>query len=560
MRSRRFVGISLFLGVFLLYLFTFSSVPTADGTWYISNIDRGDYQWILLSHSPLTGYFFFSLKGVLSALGLQVVTLTLIQTVNAAVAALETVLLYNVIQLVGGGSILGVLGGALFATSFGSWYFANGEYQHLSLGVLLVILYLLLRARLTEKLYGYGFIVGLALLNSIAVLFRQENFLFGLAVVAMLMVGRPWSQGVKEGLVYTLAGSIGTLVLVLAVGVYLRGLSTPQEFARWYFWIFDYVRGPQEYHEFEYAGLPFVGPRVVKGQLTAFVFGTQIVVDALRRHVLLGYPKVVALLGLTLFTYAVMLGVVLDLWRARGLIRGRCLILLIGCAVWLISYKVLIHSWFWPTSTKYHVVTLPPLVLLLLLGPIARRGTTRLTLPRPLVGTGAVAILLLLVVAINFWAGILPWYEYGRMKEALAVQRETTFRRDDFFISSESGIDAVFRKNGRYISVKGLFGRVSKKEGFEFIRVAIDEQLRSGGRVFLYNFVPSPFTLIGLNQTARGSSERFAPEDFEAFLTDLRARYALRPVLSYWEEGKAPLYLYGGHLETLWEVVLGPAR
>jgi len=69
----------------------------------------------------------------------------------------------------------------------------------------------------------------------------------------------------------------------------------------------------------------------------------------------------------------------------------------------------------------------------------------------------------------------------------------------------------------------------------------------------LYNFVPSPFTLIGINQFAQGG-DQVAPRDFEEFLADLRRHYVLKPVLSYWEEGKEPLYLYGERLETLWEV------
>jgi hypothetical protein len=544
-------GAALFLGVFLLYHFSFSPVPTADGFWYLSNIDRSDHEGILIAHAPLSVYFFFSLKRLLSLLGLSVGTLSLIQTVNAVVAALEAVLFFRVIRLLGGGVLLGILGAALLAASFGSWYFANGEVQHLSLGVLLLIFYLLLRARMTGKPCGTWFVIGLGLLNAVAVLLRQENFLFGFAPVAMLVVGRPWRRGLKDGLLYTGTGILGTAALIWAVGHFLLGKSTPAEIVRWYFWLFEYVGALQEYRSFESASLPLVG--MLKGQLTAFVFGTQVVADAVKRPAVLGYVRAGLLAGLTLFAYGVSVLLAANLWRARKPLLDRCLIPLIGCLVWLIAYKVLLHSWFWPTSTKYHIVTLPPLLLLLLLGPIAMRAESGPVPRRSILGPASVAILLVLVFAINFWGGILPWYRYGQTRDALARLQQTTFRQDDFFISAESGIDSVFHKDGNHLGVKGLFKRASKEDGFEAVRSAIEERLKSGQRVFLYNFVPSPFTLIGINQFAQGG-DRLSPRDFEEFLADLRIRYVLRPVLSYWEEGKEPLYLYGERLETVWEV------
>ena len=547
----RMAGIALFLGVFLLYHFSFSPVPTADGFWYLSNIDRSDHAGMLIAHAPLSVYFFFSLKRLLSLLGLSVGTLSLIQTVNAVVGALEAVLFFRVIRLLGGGVLPGLLGAALLSASFGYWYFANGEVQHLSLGVLLLIFYLLLRARMTGKPYGTRFVIGLGLGNAVAVLLRQENFLFGFTPVAMLVVGRPWRRGLKDGLCYTLAGALGTAVLIWGVGHFILGKSTPRELARWYFWLFEYVGGPQEYTGFASAGLPFTG--MLKGQLTALIFGTQAVADAVKSRALLGDARAGLLVGLTLAAYGVIALLVANLWRARRSLLDRCLVPLTGGLVWLVSYKVILHSWFWPTSTKYHIVTLPPLILLLLLGPIAAQADTGSASRRPAFGFAGVATLLALVFAVNVWGGILPWYRYGQMRETLTALKQAAFRPDDFFISAESGIDSIFHAGGNHLSVKGLFRDASKREGFDAIRSTIGEQLGGGRRVFLYNFVPGPFTLIGINQSARGG-EPLGPRDFEEFLADLRRRYVLRPVLSYWEEGKEPLYLYGERLETFWEV------
>ena len=48
--------------------------------------------------------------------------------------------------------------------------------------------------------------------------------------------------------------------------------------------------------------------------------------------------------------------------------------------------------------------------------------------------------------------------------------------------------------------------------------------------------------------------------DFEAFFDELRATYPARPVFTYWEETKVPLYLYGERLQPLWELApRGPA-
>ena len=38
------------------------------------------------------------------------------------------------------------------------------------------------------------------------------------------------------------------------------------------------------------------------------------------------------------------------------------------------------------------------------------------------------------------------------------------------------------------------------------------------------------------------------------FLDELRKTYAMRPLFTYWEESKAPLYLFGERLEPFFEV------
>ena len=111
----------------VLYLATYSSVPTSDSYTWIAHIDSGEPEGILPAYHALPMYLLFRLKLLLARLGLPARTLVLIQTVNAALAGLEVVLLYTVIGILVGGVLLGWLGGGLLAVSFGYWYFANGE-------------------------------------------------------------------------------------------------------------------------------------------------------------------------------------------------------------------------------------------------------------------------------------------------------------------------------------------------------------------------------------------------------------------------------------------------
>jgi hypothetical protein len=76
-----------------------------------------------------------------------------------------------------------------------------------------------------------------------------------------------------------------------------------------------------------------------------------------------------------------------------------------------------------------------------------------------------------------------------------------------------------------------------------------------GQRVFIYNFVPNPFTLLGMNQAGvRRGEASLRPQDFEVFMGELRRTYVLAPALTYWEEAKVPLYLFGEQSEVMWEV------
>jgi hypothetical protein len=541
--------------VFVLYVATYASIPAGDGYWVLNNVDRVDRVLLFNPPSLLTQLCFLGLRRLADRLGLPIATLTIIQTVNALAAGVGAALLYGIVRTLGGSRLLAVLSAALLAVSFGYWYFADGEAQLISLVVLLAIFWLIAQARARGD-WTWRFVAGVALLNSLAGLLRQENVIFGFAAVALLAVGRPWRRAVADALVYAAAGSIGLWAAVLFIGLgWAPGVQTVTDAVQWYLWIFRvHVGAVQDFQGFEHA-TKFDVPRVVKGQMTAFIAGTQAIVDSIRDRALLGRAYVLCLIALTVAAYAIMAVLVAELRRLRRPVDAPLVAIAVAAAVWILAYKVFVHAWLWPTVTKYQVVTVPPLIILAVLGVIAAQKSGARA--RRLIGL--VAALVAVVFVVDLSGGILPWRHYGQMKAALEVRRSREFRADDLFISSESGIDPIFARlyqggDAHHVSVKNAFIQKPTQEAFASIRAAIDRQLALGGRVFVYNFVPGLYSLIGINQAPTRAGASLGARDFEIFLDELRAAYALRPVFSYWEESKAPLYLFGERLEPFFEV------
>jgi len=323
-------GLALFAAVLGLYLASYSSVPTSDGGAWIAHIGAGDREKMLPAYHALPMYLLFRLRQLLANLGEPVGVLALIQAVNAALAATAAVLLYGAIRRLGGGLSLGWAAGGLLAVSFSSWYFANGELHHFPLVILELIFLLLVRARARNTPWRAGFPIALGALNALAIMLHQESVLFGFAAVAMLWAGRPWRDGLRDGLLFTLAGSAATLALAVAIAVSLRGLTSADELWRWFFWPF-YAEQPQTYI---LGGPALIALKVVKGELTALVAGTQVVTDVARDRGLLGLATVRWLLAGTLAVYALMAILLVDLVRRWRRLPRRLHAAAVGCAVW----------------------------------------------------------------------------------------------------------------------------------------------------------------------------------------------------------------------------------
>jgi hypothetical protein len=536
------------LGVLVVYGLTFASVPTSDGLSFIASVDQAlrTGQLPIISNAPFSYHLALLLKRAFVAAHLEFPTLWIFQGLNAVVTALGAVAFYRAIRLFGGPPFWAFVGTVLVMTSYGVWYFANGEVHHVALAILLFLFYRVTMLRHhVEGAIPYGTLIGLGLLNAVAVFFHQEHFLFGLVVVTLLMVGRPWRRGLHESLVYAVAGSAWTFLFIFLVGRFLAGARTLRDIAAWYFWQLGYLVR-------DYAPEPLwvIAARLVKGQLTAFLYGVQVISDALRDPALWSIGAVRIFSALTALALILAGALTVTAWRERRRVAGDLRALAVAAAVWLLAYPILL-SWYFPAVTEYYLKTVPPLVLLVVLGAIARERAGAVSRWLRPAGTA----LLLLALTVNGASAIVPWYRYGLMRERIAGEAARTFRPGDLAVSTESGLDAVLEGRLDQLSLKNLLYRDGKTRGFETARVEIDARLGAGRRVFLYNMVPSRWTLEGLNAPERNPNrDRYDTRDFEALLSELRARYDLVPIVTYWEESKEPLYLFGRRVEPLFEL------
>jgi hypothetical protein len=551
-RSDWRLGLAVFVGAFLLYQLTFAATPTGNGQWLLPLFARGDREKILLADWPLTGGLQFALTRLLAGPGAPFTPLGVVQTANALAAAGGIAAFCQTIVLLGGGARLGVLASALLATSFASWFSVNADTHHVALAATLGLFYLLVRRRAGGGPYGAGFVAALAALNGAAALLLRSAVLFGAGAAAAGFVGRPWRRAARDTALYVVVGAVTMAGLSLAVGMVLLGTRDPRALLHWYALNLRLVWEPHE--AYEPTGLLVTPLKLIKGQLGALLYGTQALSDALREPALFARAKVAALIGLALAGYALLAALAVDVWRARARVVERSLLALALCGAWWLAGKVVLNWWFWPGAPKYHLQTVPPLLVLLLLGAIAGHlvagEETRQRRRLRVVGA------LLVVVAVgNFWGAILPWYRYGQQRQALTALARSEFRDDDYFVTVELQPEILLGRPVEHLSVKDAFRTKSKPEGFDAARAAIAERVAAGRRVFACDLIPASYTLFGLNHMlGRRPGEQFTRADFEAFVAGLRERYVLTPVVTYWDEARAPMYLLGERSETIWRV------
>jgi hypothetical protein len=555
------VALGVFLAVLLLYELTFAAIPTGNGQWMLFDLERGGKltllpdgnNVVLFPDWPLTGLVLVGLVHSVAAPTGWPTPLQVMQIANAVAGAVGAAAFGQTIVVLGGGAVLGVLGALVLATSFASWFSANADTHHLAFGAVLVLFYLFVRRLLSGLPYGRRYIGGIAAANALVGLLLRASVLFGVGAVAAGFVRRPRRRAIREALVYVAVGALITVVLFVLVGIIVADTWHPRVLAEWFR---NNVRNAFESQEaYEPGGLARGLLKLVKAQLTALLYGTQALSDAFREPALFGRAKVLALIALAAVGYATLAALAIDVWRAWERVRERWLAVLVLCAGWWLALKLVVNWWFWPGVAKYHLQSLPPLLIVLMLGAIATRATPGGDPRRRRWQLALVVVLLAVVATGNFWGAMLPYYRYGRLDQSLRLWMKTEVRRDDLFVSAEAALDPLIPDERRHVDLKNVFAKTSKEEGFRAVREQIAAEVAEGRRVFVYNLVPSPYTLFQINhQRQRRPGERFSPGDFEAFEADLRARYALQPVLTYWEAGREPLYLFGERMQTVWRL------
>ena len=63
-------------------------------------------------------------------------------------------------------------------------------------------------------------------------------------------------------------------------------------------------------------------------------------------------------------------------------------------------------------------------------------------------------------------AAILPWREYPQMKQGLTARFQPEIQAGDLFVSSESGIDTIFRGSPRHAGVRRCSSRRAGRRAF----------------------------------------------------------------------------------------------
>lgn len=324
-----------------LYAIWYTPHGVMDAPWQIGNLVAGDRRAILNSSSALTAYIFWWLTSLIPADPFAVIF-----TVNALATGVCAWLIAEILVGLDVMPLAAFNGGLVFIGSYGAWYLTYGEYQHLALVVNLALFAVLTR----WYPVGWG-VVLLGAVNGLAVLLRQESFLFALCALTLFGIGCTVRQALGDAARY----AIGATAIVLG-GVFALGMQG------WYF--SAGTGGPQEYQA--YTGyMPFDPIRALKAQALVLWAGTQILVDAVKDPSLLDRWDMAILTGMTLAGFGMAGWLLLKVRHAwdDGLRAP-----ILACVMWILAYLLPLHAWFWPSHPKYKLATLPPWILLMMMG------------------------------------------------------------------------------------------------------------------------------------------------------------------------------------------------
>lgn len=327
----------VFLAVLGAYLATRTQVHTFDALSYVLDVDRKPWQEVFHPHHLAYGLLGATLRGMLSAMGWQGSVMVPLQVVNALAGALGIALFFDLVRGVTRRLDLALCAALLLGGSYAYWYYAV-EIEVYTIATVFLVLCLRLMIRLLKQPALHLWVV-LGSVQAMAVLFHQTNVLLCVPIGVLLLYtamkadGNPWPCFLRHSLAYALplVGVAGGAYLLVGVGI--SGLYSWSELSGWML---------------TYAHTGWWGGAVT-GE-TWSDLGTGLA------HTL-AYPGG-ALLGLLLV--GVLVFSLPRLWRAYP-----TLLALLMC--WLLVYGGF-FVWWEPDNVEFWIASMPPAVLLLVLG------------------------------------------------------------------------------------------------------------------------------------------------------------------------------------------------
>ena len=523
----------------LVFHLTYSTVPTSDGFSWIRNIDEREWQNIFWPFHLLPEFILVIMKQVAESVTGPISTLRLVQSVNLVLAAISVSIFYFIARSIGMDRRLTGMAALCFGFSFGFWYFANGELHHFGLLCLLAIFLAGIRY---QRQASQPLAILIGVLHAIANAMHEEHILFMVPISALMLTAAAGRHRWRYAAAYVISMGACSLFLFATVGVIVAHVRTVNEFLTWLL-PFRQTDSPAVY--FNYVGRDLPWLRLVKGAATAVHYGAQVIVDLLRYTQLRARPSIVIYAGVSVIAFGIIgilfLRALVLIWRRKGAHRHE----ITALAIWMLTYKFLLNSWFYPESAEYHVASIPPVILLIFF------GLSRLR-PKALQGALAGALTASLIT-VNLFAGILPWKSYGAMLDQVRQFAKESFRPTDLFISCESSLDSVLDSRFEVFSTKAVLRDISKKDFSTLLRKKIADAQAVNRRVFLYNFIPSAYALNTIN--FYNPHQTYSSGDFEEELKMLMEEYEFRPFFSYWEGNYSQPYLLSPGKDWIWQIL-----
>src|SRR5215469_8201695 len=137
-RRDRLVASAVSIGVLLLYVASFASVPTSDGLVFVANVDRAYETGAMptFSNAPFSYHLTLLLKRAAGGTGLEVPTLRIFQGINSLVFGMTAAPLFLTIWCFRRAPYCAFVATALVLVSLAVWYFDNVDVHNVVLAIL----------------------------------------------------------------------------------------------------------------------------------------------------------------------------------------------------------------------------------------------------------------------------------------------------------------------------------------------------------------------------------------------------------------------------------------